>query len=350
MNVDRRLAVLSAIIEDYVATSEPVGSKSLLERHALGVSAATVRNDMAALEEQGLIVAPHTSAGRIPTDAGYRLFVDRLAQIRPLSNAQRTAITRFLEGAVDLDDVVERTARLLASLTRHVAVMQYPSLTRSSVRHIELVPLPPAKLIVILILDTGRVEQRVVDVPGEDGLLDPVTRDAAIEVTRLRNRLNALAVGKRLTAAAAALQALPDELPPEDRELARAVIHALDEALTEESEERLVLAGTANLARFATDFSFTIGPVLEALEEHMVLLRLFSGLAEGTRSGVVGVSIGQENHHEGLAATSVVGTGYGAGDDTLGGIAVIGPTRMDYPATMASVRAVARYVSRLLSG
>ena len=105
MSEDRRLAVLRAIVQDYVETSEPVGSKALLERHSLGVSAATVRNDMAVLEEEGLIAAPHTSAGRIPTDAGYRLFVDRLAQVKPLSPAERHAIQRFLAESVDLDDV-----------------------------------------------------------------------------------------------------------------------------------------------------------------------------------------------------------------------------------------------------
>ena len=141
MSEDRRLAVLRAIVQDYVETSEPVGSKALLERHKLGVSAATVRNDMAVLEEEGLIAAPHTSAGRIPTDAGYRVFVDRLSTLKPLSMAERRAISALLDGAVDLDDVVDRTVRLLASLTRQVAVVQYPSLTRSSVRHIELVPL-----------------------------------------------------------------------------------------------------------------------------------------------------------------------------------------------------------------
>ena len=143
MSEDRRLAVLRAIVQDYDETSEPVGSKALLERHSLGVSAATVRNDMAVLEEEGLIAAPHTSAGRIPTDAGYRLFVDRLSTVKPLSGAEKRAISTLLDGAMDLDDVVDRTVRLLASLTRQVAVVQYPSLTRSSVRHIETVPSNP---------------------------------------------------------------------------------------------------------------------------------------------------------------------------------------------------------------
>src|SRR5205823_5200822 len=162
---DRKLAVLRAIIEDYVSTTEPVGSKALAARHNLDVSPATIRNDMAVLEEQGYITQPHTSAGRIPTDKGYRLFVDRLSSVKPLSVAERRAIETFLAGAYDLDDVVLRTVRLLAQLTRQVAVVQYPSLTRSAIRHIELVPLTPQKLLLVLITDTGRVEQCTVDLP-----------------------------------------------------------------------------------------------------------------------------------------------------------------------------------------
>src|SRR6187551_2838414 len=172
---DRKLEVLRAIVEDYVATQEPVGSKSLVERHQLGVSPATVRNDMAVLEEEGYIRQPHTSAGRVPTDAGYRLFVDRLSRVKALSPAERRAIERFLAGAVDLDDVVHRTVRLLAQLTRQVAVVQYPSLSRASVRHFELVPISTTRLMIVLITDTGRVEQRMLDLPGpltEDGVAD----------------------------------------------------------------------------------------------------------------------------------------------------------------------------------
>src|SRR5207342_3960907 len=128
MQDERRLAVLRAIVEDYVSTREPVGSKALVERHGLGVSPATVRNDMAALEEEGLIAQPHTSAGRIPTYKGYRFFVDRLTQVKPMSAAERRAIATFLEGAHDLDDVIGRSVRVLAQLTQQVAIVQYPTL------------------------------------------------------------------------------------------------------------------------------------------------------------------------------------------------------------------------------
>ena len=343
MSEERRLAVLRAIVQDYVQTSEPVGSKSLLERHQLGVSAATVRNDMAVLEEEGLIAAPHTSAGRVPTDAGYRLFVDRLSSVKPMSAAERAAISQFLEGAVDLDDVVTRTVRLLASLTRQVAVMQYPSLTRSSVRHVELVPMGAGRLMVVLIVNTGRVEQRVIDTD-----YDLLSGDGEATIGLVRAKVNARAVGKRLVEAAAGLQSLPEEFEPAARDLVRAVVGSLDDALVEEREERVVLAGAANLARFGPDFPGSIGPVLDALEEHVVLLRLLGELS--TDLSTVAVRIGHEIDHEGLRATSVVTTGYGSGSEVVAGLGVLGPTRMDYPTTMATVRAVARYVSRVLDG
>ena len=146
---NRRLEILRAIVDEYVATQEPVGSKAIADRHALGISPATIRNEMAVLEEEGLIAQPHTSAGRIPTDAGYRLFVDRIETVKPLSGAERRAIETFLEGALDLDDVVMRTVRLLADVTKQVAVVQYPSMIKSKVRHVELVSLTASRLIMI---------------------------------------------------------------------------------------------------------------------------------------------------------------------------------------------------------
>ena len=342
MSDDRRLEVLRAIVQDYVRTSEPVGSKALLERHRLGVSAATVRNDMAVLEEEGLITAPHTSAGRVPTDAGYRLFVDRLSTVKPLSRAERTAIEQFLGGAVDLDDVVSRTTRLLSSLTQQVAVMQYPSLSRSTVRHVELVPVGGTRLMVVLIANTGRVEQRVVDV-GRDLSGDEQA------VSDLRSRVNGAAVGQLLTTVPARLATLLDAVPVDERRVAESVADALADAAAADTEERVVLAGTANLARVGTDFPTSLSSVLDALEEHVVLLRLIGGmstLASGEARDAVAVSIGHENPYEPLQTTSVVATRYGV----VGGLGVLGPTRMDYPQAMAAVRAVAHYVAEILEG
>ncbi|MEV0995674.1 heat-inducible transcriptional repressor HrcA [Nonomuraea sp. NPDC050202] len=332
---DRKLAVLRAIVEDYVSTNEPVGSKALAERHNLKVSPATVRNDMAALEEEGYITQPHTSAGRVPTDKGYRLFVDRLSQVKPLSGAERRAIETFLAGAVDLDDVVTRTVRLLAQLTRQVAVVQYPTLNRSTVRHVELVPLNDRRVMFVLITNTGRVEQRVVELPE------------AIDDTRiahLRAVLNACLDGCGLSSVPELVADLPERLAPEDRPAAATILSVLLETLVERHDEKIVFAGAANLA--GADFTTGLRDVLEALEEQVVLMRLLGETTNDTPSALT-VRIGSENPY--LRGTSIVATGYGSGDNQLARLGVLGPTRMDYPVTMGAVRAVARYVSQILA-
>jgi heat-inducible transcriptional repressor len=334
---ERKLDVLRAIVEDYVATHEPVGSKTLVDRHNLGVSPATVRNDMAALEEEGYITQPHTSAGRIPTDAGYRLFVDKLSTVKSLSAAEKKAISSFLVGAVDLDDVVRRTVRLLAQITRQVAIVQYPTLSRSSVRHIEVVTMTPRRLLLVLITSTGRVEQRIVE-----------THEDVDEqlIADLRSRLNTALTGQRLTDAATSLASVTETFAPADRSLVAAVVTSLLEAFTVEGEQRIAVGGAANLTRYGDDFERNVKPVLEALEEHVILLKL---LGEATNPQTLTVRIGHENPYEGLVTTSVVATGYGSKSEALATLGIVGPTHMDYPSTMGAVRAVARYVSQILA-
>lgn len=334
---ERRLAVLKAIVQDYVATHEPVGSKGLVDRHQLGVSPATIRNDMAALEEEGYITAPHTSAGRVPTDRGYRLFVDQLSQIKPLSPAERKGIDRFLGEAADLDDVMNRTVRLLAQLTKQVAVVQYPSLSRSHVRRIELIPVTEHKLMIILIVDSGRVEQRVVDcaVPLQDTIL-----------AELRARLSLAVAEQPFSSIPSRLENFEDSFAQEDQPLVRAVIASILETVTEKLDERIVLGGTSNLAHYNEVFAMSIQPVLEALEEQVVLLKL---LGEVNSTQAVSVRIGHENEFVGLNSTSVVTSQYGRENSPVASLGVVGPTHMDYPGTMSAVQAVAQYVSRILS-
>ncbi len=334
---ERRLEVLRAIVQDYVSTNDPVGSKALAERHDLGVSPATIRNDMAVLEEQGYITQPHTSAGREPTDKGNRLFVYKLSAVKPLSVAERRAIERFLDGAVDLHDVLSRSVRLLAQLTRQVAVVQYPTLSRSAVRHLEVVQLSAARLMLVLITDTGRVEQRVVEAP--------VDTDAEA-VAELRTLLNSAFTGVKLAEAGDKVPELLDTVPLHLRGLVATISATLLETLVEPSEDRLVIGGTANLTRgTALDFPGTVRPLLEALEEQVVVLRLMGQVDAST----VLVRIGEENAHEALAGASFVSVGYGSSNRALGGLGVVGPTRMDYPGNIAAVRAVARYVGHLLA-
>ena len=273
MSEPRKLEVLRAIVEDYVHSREPVGSKALVERHHLGVSSATIRNDMAALEDEGLITAPHTSAGRIPTDKGYRLFVDQISAVKPLSPAERRAIQALLEGSEDLDDVLDRTVRLLSQLTNQVAVVQYPLLSRAKVRHIEFVLLAPRKVLAVLIADTGKVEQRVIDV-GQDL---PTTRSAELRTRFL-----------------AGLSGTPLSLMPQTAARRRGRL-----ARRRTAEQPRPWPGASRpwpraAARSAwswpapptwpapiVDFPLSIGPVLEALEEQVVMLRLLSEMAAG---------------------------------------------------------------------
>jgi heat-inducible transcriptional repressor len=335
---ERRFEVLRAIVADYVSNQEPVGSKAIVERHNLGVSSATVRNDMVVLEEDGYIKQPHTSAGRVPTDKGYRLFVDRLSELKPMSAAERRAIQSFLEGAIDLDDVLRRSVRLLAQLTRQVAVIQYPTLTRSTVRHVEVVQITPARLMLVLITDAGRVDQRMVD------LGDVVTEDST---ARIRTMLNSALSGQRLVDATAKVAELPDQAPSELRDIMIRLSTVLVETLVEHPEERLLLGGTANLTRNVADFPGSLRQVLEALEEQVVVLRLLAAVSDPS---TISVSIGGENEAEDLRSTSVVSIGYGGGGTLLGGMGVVGPTRMDYAGSMAAVRAVADYVGDILTG
>jgi heat-inducible transcriptional repressor len=331
----RKLEVLRAIVEDYVHSREPVDSKALVERHHLGVSSATIRNDMAALEDEGLITAPHTSAGRIPTDKGYRLFVDQISAVKPLSPAERKAIQSLLEGSDDLDDVLDRTVRLLSQLTNQVAVVQYPHLSRATIRHIEFVLLAPRQVLLVLIATTGKVEQRVIDV-GQDLGEDTIAA--------LRTHFLGSLAGTPLSRLAQSLPGVVFSVAPAQRAVAQALAHGLEALAHSSREDRMVMAGTANLARSNVDFPLSIGPVLEALEEQVVLLRLLSDMAQDPRG--VTVSIGRENPYDGLAEASVVATAYGP--DSTAKVGVLGPTRMDYPTTMAAVRAVARYLSRIL--
>ncbi len=327
----RQLEILKAIVDEYVATEEPVGSKTIASRAGLGISPATIRNEMAVLEDAGLITQPHTSAGRIPTNKGYRVFVDQLDQIKPLSNAERKAIENFLDGSSDLDDVISRTVRLLAQVTKQVAVVQYPSLIKAKVRHIELVLLNPNRVMIVLITDTGRVEQRMVELPfdiNESALSD------------LHSKLNLAIATQSLANVATKLDSLASTYRGSDNSGVLVIIATLIEMAIEHPEEKVVLAGTSNLARANQDLSSSIHPILEALEEQVVLLRLLSGTDSSVR-----VQIGDEQSEKSLRKTSLVSVGYA----NIGALGILGPTRMDYAASITAVNAVANYVGRFLT-
>lgn len=333
---ERGLQVLRAIVQDYVETHEPVGSRSIVDRYSFGVSAATIRNDMALLEDEELIAAPHTSSGRVPTDKGYRVFVDHLAQLRPLSGAQRTAIESFLTDPADLDDLMVRTVRVLTQLTGQVALAQYPSFARANLTHIELVALAPTRLLIVLVTDAGGVSQRMAPLPA---VVDET--DMAV----LRARLSALITGRAVSDAADRLQTLLAADEHANDPVLRALATIIIDELGQFRQERLVMAGAATLARREQDFRGSIHPLLEAIEEQVTLLRLMSEM-EADSHGLA-ASIGTENASFGLGEASIVASNYAAPSGTAR-VGVMGPTRMDYPSNLAAARAVARYLSRML--
>ena len=330
---ERRQQVLRAIVADYIATQEPVGSKALLDRHRFDVSSATIRNDMAALEAEGYISQQHASSGRLPTQKGYRLFVDSLSDIKPLSDAERRTILTFLEDGVNLEDVLHRSAQLLSQFTRQTAIVQLPNLRASHVKHCEVVSLTPTRLLLVLITDTGRVDQRHVE-------LEHTCETDHIMV--LRDLLNQALDGKTLADAAGSLAAITHPDPEVTSHLSRCVT-VLIETLVEPPNDRLILAGQSHLIRINPH---DLPTILQALEEQVIILKLLASIQDLDQ---VSVLIGDETRDDQLRCTSVVATGYGSPGAPLGGLGVVGPTYMDYSGTMSKVYAVAHYVSRVLS-
>lgn len=333
----RRGEVLRAIVTDYVATGEPVGSKLLVDRHNLGVSPATVRNDMSVLEEMGYLCQPHTSAGRVPTEKGYRAFVDQISNLRPLSLQQRKAIETFLLQAVDIDDVVERTVRALAQLTRQFAVVQYPVRGKSSLQHLELVKVGLTRLLLVIITDNGEVQQR---------FIETTTQLEDSQLAQLKILFNANLEGKGIEKIVLLSDFLPLQLDTDLRELVKQIFAQIIEVLGAQKSERIVMAGAGNLARRGTEFSNSIGEILDELEEQVILLRLFSQLDQDGKS--VAVSIGSETGSACLEETSIITGVSGDKSGNLSHVGVVGPTRMDYPATMSAVRAVSKYLAHFL--
>jgi len=326
----RQLKILRAIVDEYVSTEEPVGSKTLAARSGLGVSPATIRNEMAVLEDAGLITQPHTSAGRIPTNKGYRVFVDQLSEIKPLSNAERRAIENFLDGATDLDDVISRTVKLLAQVTKQVAVVQYPSLIKAKVRHIELVLLSSSRLMIVLITDSGRVEQRLIELPFD------ITETS---LSDLHKKLNSKIANQTLVNVATTLDGISNTYSGQDKSNVVVIITTLIEMAVEHTEEKVVYAGASNLARANQDLSTSMQSILEALEEQVMLLRLLSGSDSSVK-----VTIGDLQSERSFKKTSLVTVGYA----DVGALGILGPTRMDYASSISAVNAVANYVGRFL--
>ncbi len=325
---ERKLLVLHALVTEHVATGEPVGSRRVVEVAHLDVSAATVRNEMSALEELGYIAAPHTSAGRVPTDRGYRRFVDDLAD-RPEfgDTSRRELVGELLGSSHDVEDLLARTSTVLSQLTRLVSLVIAPALEASRLKLVELVGLGPGSALLLLVADTGRVEERSVELPAG-------TRGA--DLGRVRVVLGEQLRGRTLGSVHLTLRGIVDEAPPDLREVLSALADATASDLSEETIHHVFVGGQASLAGEGSFERDELSGVLQLLEERATLARL---LSESTADDEPTVRIGEENHLEDLRATSLVAQRYRL--VTAGSLGVLGPTRMDYASVLATVRAVA---------
>lgn len=324
----RQAAILSAIVREYIRSGEPVGSKSLVGRFRLDVSSATVRNDMSLLEELGYLAQPHTSAGRIPTDLGYRWFVDTLGPPKLTQSLERE-LTEALGEPADLDSKLHLASEVLSHFTRYAAAVLTPRLQESKLRHLDLAWLGPRLVVAVLIGDGGRVEKRMFELDGDVSEHD---------VEHIGHEVNRELGGAGLEEAHKKLMGMAKRAPAKDRGLLAAVADAVSMMIA--AEQRVFIGGTSHLA---ADESLsaerdTLHRVYETMERQTEVLRL---LEEAIRP--VTVRIGSELPVEELRSLSVVAAPYGAVVEGGGGtIGVIGPTRMDYLRAMAIVAAVAR--------
>jgi heat-inducible transcriptional repressor len=332
----RKSAVLRAVVEQYVRSGEPVGSETIAEAAGLGVSSATIRNEMAALEELGYLSHPHTSAGRIPTDVGYRHYVDSLPAGGKLREAQRRLIAGyFAEAIVDLEEVLKGSVQLLSRLTRYAGLAVPPNANEEAVVRLELIDMGPT-LMILAVGQHGRVDKHVIDRPdGVDGRT----------LTQAERRLQGLRGHTYLDAQARLLQ-LAAESPAHQHDLLLHVAELLRVATQGERSSHVVVGGASNLADEAQQMRReTLRRLFETLERETEMLAVLEDINAGQAD--LNVTIGAEHPSTEEWEASIVSAPFKTGSTTLGTIGVVGPTRMDYLSAMASVRAVAKRLSEL---
>jgi heat-inducible transcriptional repressor len=332
---ERKAAILKAVVEEYVETAQPVGSQSIAKASGLGVSSATVRNELTILEREGYLRQPHTSAGRVPTDAGYRFFVDRYAPTGGLPPIQRRVVSEFFASAHRaLEDLLHETSQLLSRVSRHAALVMAPEADAALVRSVQLVPLGAGEALLVAVLSNGAVEKQLLH----------LERDADDHrVIAAGNALDAVVTGS-------AWGQIPDT--PSTGDVATDDIigaaHAGLVALTATTApEPLYVGGASRIAAeqeaFATNES--AARLLEMLEHQVIVVSLVRELLD---RGLT-VSIGSENRLEELRDCSIVLAPYEAEGGAGGIVGVLGPTRMDYRHALAAVTAVSKQLGRHLS-
>ena len=330
---ERQKLVFSLIVQEYTRSPTPVSSGALVENYPLGVSSATVRNDMAVLEERGFLIQPHTSAGRIPTEVGYRYFVARLIGEDELSRSERQTINhQFHQARVDLDQWMRLAASVLAEVSQSASLVTSPQFTQNRYKHIALISTQDRLVLMVLVLDGGQVYQRMVTLtePVEQAMLD-----------RAANQLNALC--ENLTAEEILERA--SRLDVLEREISEYAIDVVQQADTH--HKSVVREGLTNILDESDHRNEGIRQTLRMLEEHDTLEQVLSGILTPDVKGVQ-VLIAGEGRWDELSHCSIIVARYGEQGRSSGALGVVGPTRMDYSRGVSVVQFISQLMTDML--
>ena len=326
---ERKVAILRAVVEEYVSTAQPVGSSHLTRTRISSVSPATVRNDMAYLEQEGYLAQPHTSAGRIPTDKGYRFYVDHLTPQGRLDSAAQVRVGEFFDTAHGrLEETLQRTSTLLAQLTNHAAVVLGPKADVAVVRTVQVVGVTAHLATLVVVLSNGAVESASLEVAQE------LTTD---QLHRVNELVSASMIGSPLGDA----KFVPSS---GDAAVDQVIAQAVREMSAKKTDESMFVGGASAMAS-AFDAVDIVRNVLHTLEQQYVMVSLVRDMLNRGLS----IAIGAEHGVEPLAACSVVLAPVVADGETVGTVGVLGPTRMNYPQALATVEVVSDRLGRRLA-
>ena len=332
---ERKVRILEAIINDYIATAEPIGSRTIAKKYDLGISSATIRNEMSDLEEMGYIVQPHTSAGRVPSDKGYRLYVDRLMHYRELTFEESDYLRSIIANNINhMDYLMRETAKAISVLTNYTTIVSEPELDLTSIKHIQLMPMDEKSIALVLITDNKVIKNHVVSVekaPDYDTL------------TKLSFMLNDLLGGRKFSdISKIEFEGLGST---QNNEVLHKILEAVKNMVIAEDKVRVYTSGVNNMLDYP-EFSDIekAKSLFKAFEEKEVLITLLGN----NNTENVQVVIGSENSLEQMKDCSIIKANYMYGQKSLGAIGIIGPTRMDYTQVASVLYGIVKNVNTIL--
>lgn len=333
----RKRSILQAIVNDYISTAEPIGSRTIARKHSLGVSPATIRNEMADLELLGYIEQLHTSSGRIPSAKGYRFYVDSLLAPTQISDKEIALIKNWYQVKTrHVAEVFQETAKILSSMTNNIALVLAPQVSECTFKYLKFLPFDDCRAILVVVTDTGFVENKIIDIPAGTSF-----NDLQQIAERINRRLTGLSFDKIKTAV---LREIQNDIIV-DAELAENAMEILRQALVVEKNERLYLGGTTQLLSQPEFKNIDkVKAFLGMLEEEQLLCNI---LQRQDSDGVI-VTIGGENDYSGIQDCSMVQATYRIDGQVVGTVAVLGPTRMDYGKVMSVLEFMHQHLGEVL--